>query len=164
MKSASNCRLSCRSSQSVPEWKVTVPLSECQRTQLKERTGRFSHRRETPESDSELQEKVRDILSCMVKEPLSIGSWRKLASSIVENSSVFALDENLKEILERTLLLFQVKPKKIREQGGMKISETGEIRPSATARCSSIQKHIGNRFTTWYRDYPCIFGEMEIRF
>lgn len=91
-----------------------VRMSE---TQLKKEQEDFLTGRETPESDSELQEKVRDILSCMVKEPLSIGSWRKLASSIVENSSVFALDENLKEILERTLLLFQVKPKKIREQG-----------------------------------------------
>lgn len=91
-----------------------VRMSE---TQLKKEQEDFLTGSETPESDSELQEKFSCILSRMVKEPLSIGGWRQIASSIVENAGVFALDENLKEILERTLLLFQVKPKKIREQG-----------------------------------------------
>lgn len=86
-------------------------------TQLKKEQEDFLTGREAPESDSEQQEKFRYILSHMVKEPLSIGSWRQITSSIVENAGIFALDKDLKEILERTLLLFQVKPRKVREQG-----------------------------------------------
>ena len=86
-------------------------------TQLKKEQEDFLTGREVPESDSEQQEKFRYILSHMVKEPLSIGSWRQITSSIVENAGIFALDKDLKEILERTLLLFQVKPRKVREQG-----------------------------------------------
>ena len=86
-------------------------------TQLKKEQEDFLTGREVPESDSEQQEKFRYILSHMVKEPLSIGNWRQITSSIVENAGIFALDKDLKEILERTLLLFQVKPRKVREQG-----------------------------------------------
>lgn len=86
-------------------------------TQLKKEQEDFLTGREVPESDSEQQEKFRYILSHMVKEPLSIGNWRQITSSIVENAGIFALDKDLKKILERTLLLFQVKPRKVREQG-----------------------------------------------
>ena len=81
-------------------------------TQLKKEQEDFLTGREVPESDSEQQEKFRYILSHMVKEPLSIGNWRQITSSIVENAGIFALDKDLKEILEKVeaMKVAQAKP------------------------------------------------------
>lgn len=131
-------------------------------TQLKKEQEDFLTGREVPESDSEQQEKFRYILSHMVKEPLSIGNWRQITSSIVENAGIFALDKDLKKFWKELYCCSKSNPERCGNRGGMKMWGTGEIRRSVTVRFLSIQKRIGNRSTIWYRDCSCILEGMGI--
>ena len=68
--------------------------------------------------ESEVLKKFGNILSLLLEKPLSIGSWYRLAETIVEHAAVFEVNENLKGILERTIKLHKAKPKKVNGEKG----------------------------------------------
>ena len=66
----------------------------------------------------EASKRFRLILSRLLREPLSIGSWSELIEIIVAYSALFELDSNLVTILSRTIHLFEVKPQKVNGEDG----------------------------------------------
>lgn len=108
--------------------------------------------------------RLKDIYEICIKLPsiLSIGNWRQITSSIVENAGIFALDKDLKKFWKELYCCSKSNPERCGNRGGMKMWGTGEIRRSVTVRFLSIQKRIGNRSTIWYRDCSCILEGMGI--
>lgn len=62
--------------------------------------------------ESEEVKKFGEVLSRLLKEPLSIGSWNELANKIIKTSSILKVDRILVDILERTIELHKVTPSK----------------------------------------------------
>lgn len=84
--------------------------------QLKQEHGRYHEDDSNLFEESEVFKKFGVILSRLLKEPLAIGSWRQLIEIIVENSTVFELEEKLQSILSRTTEFLKVRPKKVSSQ------------------------------------------------
>ena len=53
-----------------------------------------------------------EVLSRLLKEPLSIGSWNELANKIIKTKSILEVDDILVDILNRTIELHKVTPSK----------------------------------------------------
>lgn len=68
--------------------------------------------------ESEVLNKFGIVLSRLLREPLSIGGWKELIEIIVEQAEIFEIEDCLKLILERTINLLEVKPKKVGGESG----------------------------------------------
>lgn len=87
--------------------------------QLKQEYERYLENDSSVFEESEVFKKFGEILSNLLIKPLSIGSWRSLIKIIVENSTVFELEEKLQFILSKTIkLLENTHPKKVGSQNG----------------------------------------------
>ena len=62
--------------------------------------------------ESKEVEKFGEVLSRLLKEPLSIGSWNELARKIIKTKSILKVDGILVDILNRTIELHKVTPSK----------------------------------------------------
>lgn len=62
--------------------------------------------------ESEEVKKFGEVLSRLLKEPLSIGSWNELANKIIKTKSILEVDDILVDILKRTIELHKVTPSK----------------------------------------------------
>ncbi len=62
--------------------------------------------------ESKEVEKFGEVLSRLLKEPLSIGSWNELARKIIKTKSILEVDGILVDILNRTIKLHEVTPSK----------------------------------------------------
>lgn len=84
--------------------------------QLKQEYERYLENDSNVFEESEVFKKFGQILSNLLLKPLAIGSWRNLIEIIVENSTVFELEEKLQSILSRTIVLHSANPKKVGSQ------------------------------------------------
>lgn len=86
--------------------------------ELKKEHEKYISNQSVANIESEALQKFGLVLSRLLREPLSIGSWKELIEIIIEHSTVFEIDDSLKMILLRTLRLLNVKPKKVNGEKG----------------------------------------------